>query len=140
VKTTIIVLVLLLLVVPPAVADHLYCSMPDDVYVYRFAVSIHTLKGFVDNDLPDKQGFNYLDITNFVKLGPSPELPGFTEYRVMDVSFLKDDVQYRVSIIPAVEKIDFRSAPKVGRWVYGYGGISDPLYVNHLDSPTLMIK
>jgi len=131
--TSIIVLVLLLLVVPLASAKHLYCSMPTDTHVYHFSVSIHPLDGFVDADLPDDSGFNYLDISNYVEVGPS-DTPGYTEYKVMDVSFLKDDVQYRVTIIPAITMIDFRDAPKVGRWVYGYGGVSEPLYVNAVPS------
>jgi len=129
-KTTIIVLVLLLLVVPAASADSLYCNILDDVHVYHFDVSVHTLDGFIDNDLPDKQGFNYLEITNFVKVGPSTKLPGYTEYKVMNVDFLKDDIQYRISVIAANSKHDFRDAPKVGKWIYGHTGVSNPLFVN----------
>lgn len=136
-KTTIILLILLLCA-SPVLSDYLYCSMPNDVYVYHFDVSLHTLDEF-EHAGSTKQGFNYLEITDFVIIGPS-EIPGYTVYRVMDVSFIPDDIPYRISIIAADEKLDFRDAPAVNRWVYGHTGISEPLFVNLLESPVLIIK
>jgi len=130
----IITTLLLLLYALPALSDYLYCSVPSDVHVYHFDVGIHTVDDFT-NGGSSNQGFNYLDITNFVKIGSSIERPGYIRYRVMDVSFLDENIPYRITIIAAKEELDFMDAPAVRRMVYGYTGISEPLFTHQLTTP-----
>lgn len=124
-KTTIIVLILLLLVVPAAHAKYLYCSVPDRYYVWHFDVSAHMIDDFTNGGTTDKE-YNYLDITNHVKIGPSSRA-GYTEYRVMDVSFM-GDIPYSIKVIQAYKRFDMR--PAQNRYFFAHSGPSAALLTN----------
>ncbi len=119
--------ILLLCAFPALSTEYLYCSMPDATHVYHFDVSIHEVDDF-SNGGSTNNHFNYLEITNFVKMGPSDNRPDYTEYRVMDISFLKD-VPYRITVIAANKKF------YTTKWIYGHGGISEPLFTGIISTP-----
>lgn len=132
-------LLLSLIIVSSASAGNpwLYCSVPDDKYVWNFVVSLHDVEDFTNGGTSDTT-FNYLDITNFIKVGPNPNLPGFTEYKVMDVGFLDDTKNYRITITYAYKRYDMR--PVQNRYFYAYSGISEPLFTNQPGIQGIVIK
>lgn len=120
-----------------AVNPWLYCSVPDDKYVYHFVISLHDVVDFSNGGTSDTT-FNYLDITNFTKVGPNPNLAGYTEYKVLDVGFLDDTKNYRITIMYAYKKYDMR--PAQNRYFYAYSGSSEPLFTNQPGIKGIVIK
>jgi len=131
-KSLLYILIIVMMFASSAIADPgdwLYCSVPEDDVVYHFDASIHAKDDWLAGGTGDSK-FNYLEIKNFEKIGPNPNLPGYIEYKVLDLSSLDLTNNYRIVLVYAYKKFDMR--PAQNRFFYAHSAVSEPLFTDEL--------
>jgi len=108
----------------PVFASSLYCSIPSGAKVDHFDVNLHSTID-VETGGTSQSTFNYLTIKNFIKIGPSQTRTGYTEYKVMDVSFLDEILTYRIIVL--------YSDKTINQW--WHSSPSEPFYTGQQQAP-----